>query len=558
MRRLLSGVLLGAVGVGSVLLLGADWASQSGNPQRDGWAQGETELVKANVPEIRLLYKTKLDNQSRGMTSLTSPIIVGNLITYLGFKEMMFLGGSSDNVYSIDAALNRPLWKAHFDYKGKKPQASPTSDCSGGMTASVAVLGGSGRTQTSFHRFRKRAAAPGGGPGVGPNQGGAARVPKPTPDNPASTTGSLFSTGFGANGYVFAIGSDGYLRFVRQSDGNDKAVTPVKFLPANTKASAININGTSVYAATVDGCAGNPNALYAIDLGGADRSVVSFRTNGSGLSGTGGTAISSVGTVYAQVNSGHGEVAGDYHDTVVALDPKNLTVKDYFTPSDPGSAMKKGSTGVTPTVFEWKGKDVIVAAGTNGTVYLLDGESLGGRDHHTPLSQTDPIADASEAGRSDGISGNFSTWEDADTNTRWVYAALWGALSEKAKFPMENGTATDGSIVAFKVEDRNGHPTLVPQWISGDLKAPASPITTNGLVFALSTGQPPQQNTDHATMYILDGTTGKTLFSTHDEVTASADGSGLALANGRVYFTTHDNTVYCYGLPSMQPQLTER
>jgi len=25
-----------------------------------------------------------------------------------------------------------------------------------------------------------------------------------------------------------------------------------------------------------------------------------------------------------------------------------------------------------------------------------------------------------------------------------------------------------------------------------------------------------------------------------------------------VYFTTHDNTVYCYGFPARQPQLTER
>jgi outer membrane protein assembly factor BamB len=92
--------------------------------------------------------------------------------------------------------------------------------------------------------------------------------------------------------------------------------------------------------------------------------------------------------------------------------------------------------------------------------------------------------------------------------------------------------------------------------------APASPVTTNGLVFALSTGQSLQKDpgtgANHATMYVLDGSTGRELFSTGNDAATFSHRSGLALANGRVYFTTHDNTVYCYGLPADQPQLTER
>jgi hypothetical protein len=95
MRKFLSIVL--ASGLVTVLW-GADWASQSGNPQRDGWARGEEEIVKGQVQGLKLLYKTKLDNESKGLASLTSPIILSNLITYLGFKEMLFVGGSSDNV----------------------------------------------------------------------------------------------------------------------------------------------------------------------------------------------------------------------------------------------------------------------------------------------------------------------------------------------------------------------------------------------------------------------------------------------------------------------------
>ena len=148
-----------------------------------------------------------------------------------------------------------------------------------------------------------------------------------------------------------------------------------------------------------------------------------------------------------------------------------------------------------------------------------------------------------------------------------------GLRGDAAKFAVTNGAAPPCSIVAFKVEAKNGKPSLVPQWISRDLLAPASPITTNGLVFALSPGQSPrlakkngspytaaerEKMASHATMYALDGTTGKELFSTGDDAATFSHGSGLALANGRVYFTTHDNTIYCYGFPAMQPQLTER
>jgi hypothetical protein len=96
MRKFLSIALLSGF---VTALWGADWASQSGNPQRDGWARGEEEIVRSQVQDLKLLYKTKLDNQSKGLASLTSPIILGNLITYLGFKEMLFVGGSSNNVY---------------------------------------------------------------------------------------------------------------------------------------------------------------------------------------------------------------------------------------------------------------------------------------------------------------------------------------------------------------------------------------------------------------------------------------------------------------------------
>jgi hypothetical protein len=328
-----------------------------------------------------------------------------------------------------------------------------------------------------------------------------------------------------------------------------------------------------VYAATLDDCGGNPNALYAVDLSGDQNKVVSHRTNGSGLAGSAATAIGTDGTVYVQAQDGHDDVAGALNDTVLALDPKTLAVKDYFTPEGEAPRARKNviRPSVTPVVLSWNGKDMIVAGGRDGRLYLLDSASLGGADHHEPLYQTEPIASPDTKYAGNGFWGTLSSWEDANSGTPWVYASLWGPPNSSARFPMTNGDASHGSIVAFKVVPQDGKPTLAPAWSSPDIVTPAPVVTANGLVFALSTGESPREAKEngspysvaerekmatHAILYALDGETGKPLYSSGDAATTFAHGTGLAVADKRIYFTTHDNVAYSFGFFAEQPQLT--
>jgi outer membrane protein assembly factor BamB len=62
----------------------------------------------------------------------------------------------------------------------------------------------------------------------------------------------------------------------------------------------------------------------------------------------------------------------------------------------------------------------------------------------------------------------------------------------------------------------------------------------------------------HATLYVLDGATGAELYSSGNMAATFSHDSGLAVANRRIYFTTHDNTVYALGFMVDQPQLTGR
>ncbi len=115
---------------------------------------------------------------------------------------------------------------------------------------------------------------------------------------------------------------------------------------------------------------------------------------------------------------------------------------------------------------------------------------------------------------------------------------------------------TTGAIVAFKVTDEGGKPSLTPQWISRDLISPAAPVVANGLVYALSTGRSPRISStlaEHerlakpAVMYVLDSSTGKEVFSSGTKATTYAT-TGIAVENGQFYFGTHDSVLYAYGI----------
>jgi outer membrane protein assembly factor BamB len=51
-----------------------------------------------------------------------------------------------------------------------------------------------------------------------------------------------------------------------------------------------------------------------------------------------------------------------------------------------------------------------------------------------------------------------------------------------------------------------------------------------------------------AVLYILDGATGKTLWSSGTKITSFARG-GLSASAGQVYLVTFDNHVYAFGIP---------
>jgi hypothetical protein len=293
---------------------------------------------------------------------------------------------------------------------------------------------------------------------------------------------------------VYTISSDGRLHKLNTSTGDDQ-VQPVKVLPSNASISSLNIADNVIYATTSHECNGAPNAVWAVDLVPDPPKPASFAMSGTDSIGIGGPVLGTDGTVYVQTT-----------ERLLALGPRDLKLKQSFSLT---------SNSASPLVITYKEQELVVTAGKDGRLNLLD-SSL------KPLHQTSAIGPE--------VWGGLSTWLEMD-GTRWILAPVWGP-------------SNSGSIAAFKVEEQGGKPVLTSAWVSRDMPSPQPPVIANGVVFALSSGKAG----GHATLYALDAATGKELYSSRNLVTAPAALTGMTVANGRVYFGTTDGTAYEFGI----------
>jgi outer membrane protein assembly factor BamB len=541
MRRVTTSALLVAFLV-VVTVYGSDWPAHSGGNRRDGWQQDETRITKDTLKNLKLLWKVKLEMKQRSVYSLFGPLIVERAITDRGFKELAFVATTNNDLVAIDADLGTIFWKKHFDWQADATESQESTFlCPGGLTAWPVL---------PSPRGRGRAATAPPAPARGTAAGGP---PAPQRGNPLPIRP------------VFVLSGDGFLHQVNINTGAE--MTPaIKFLPPNGKPYSLAYDDNVIYTITGQGCGGNPNAVYSIDLNDPARPIRSWRSGSGGLWGIAGPAIGADGTVYAETGDGNYDPAlNRYANSIIALTPKELKLKDWYTPSNAEWLYKRDlDMNVTPVLFTYKGREMLVGSGKEGRLFLLDTQSLGGSDHRTPTFRTELFSNEDVDFAGAGTWGSLASWEDAQ-GARWVLAPVWGPKHSTFKFPMTNGESNVGSIAAFKVEDRSGKPALAPVWISRNLMTPAPPAIANGIVFALSSGEWVRQANDRegglyqadaraqnsapAVLYALDGATGKELWSSGNQVASFTHFAALSIANGRVYFTTYDNTLYCFGIP---------
>lgn len=507
----------------SLPLRAGNWLTFGHDPQRTGWARGEATLGAKNVSKLELKWKVQLNNQPLSMTALTAPLVASRVTTPQGVKTLVYVAGSSDHVFALDAATGRLVWTVTF-----RSQVLPKNP----------------------------------GMWLCPNNLNAT----PTIDPRA--------------GLIYVLAADGRLYGLDLGTGRIR-FGPVQFVPPYSKDWSLNLLYGVIYTSISQGCAGAQSGIYALDVRHPMRPVIHdllvAKGGGSGIWGRGGVTAGEGHRLYAETGDGPNDpAAGEYGSSVIAVKMPSLKVVDYYSPNDYNLLTRYdldlGST--SPAWFSHGNYHLLAAGGKGGTLYLLNADRLGGGDHQTPL-ETLRLSNDERAYEENGIWGGFATWRDAQGET-WLYVPVWGAISKEApKFPLTHGPDPDGCLMAFKVGygAHTHKPKLVPQWVSRDFNRPEPPVVANGVLFGLSTGENPQQtlgapvvsspghygkriltnqermaNTHHAILYTLDARTGKVLYTSGDSMTGWVHFSGLALATGRIYAVDHDSRVYCFGL----------
>jgi hypothetical protein len=359
------------------------------------------------------------------------------------------------------------------------------------------------------------------------------------------------------------LASDGYLHSLALSNGEEKDA-PLEVLPAPYgKPYGLNLVDNIIYTITGQGCAGVPNALYAVNL--ANKKVTVSSPPQGGLWGVAGPAVGLDGTIYFESGDHpYDAKAGLLSTSFQAYTYSNdtLTLKDYYTPSNYEWLTKRDlDMDATPVVFSYKGRDFVGGSGKEGRFFLLDSKSIGGADHQTPVFRSELISNTNVNFQTEGTWGSHAAWKSKD-GTQWVLAPTGGELA--VSFPIAHGATPNGGIIALKLDDKSGKPKLVPAWASRDMVTAEPPVIANGVVFVLAAGEFTGQANDAegglfsseerikrsvpAKLYTLDAVTGKELYSSGDQVSSFLHQAGLAVAGGRVIFGTFDGTIYCFGV----------
>ena len=324
--------------------------------------------------------------------------------------------------------------------------------------------------------------------------------------------------------------------------------------------------------------------MIAMDLNNPARPITRFFTSTARPNGAwsrGGLAWAHNSLLVQTADGVWNPPQGLWGQTLLRLAPKTLEVLDYFTPSNlevlNANDLDYGSGGTLG--FTFQGRDLVVSAGKDGTVYLLDAKSLGGADHRTPMfsikAGNDELSYASM-----GVWGAPSTFVNAPQRTMGVLPDVGPAFEGSEVRAESMVTRATAASWRSRSWSREARPVLVPKWVSRNFAVPDSPVIANGVIYAISTGEntlqrhtdpryhaiyqkpgaPPLpktgtmtaeergQNTTHTILYALDAETGQELYSSKDIIDDWTHLSSITVADGSVYVTTRKTIVYAFGL----------
>ena len=120
--KTLSAIATVVLSCGMAVAQNGNWLMSGGDVERSGWNKDEHILTKTNVGKLKLLWKTKTDVYPQGLHTLMDPLVVQNVPTAEGPKEIVYILGVGDTLYAFDAKSGKPFFEHHFKYAPPKPE----------------------------------------------------------------------------------------------------------------------------------------------------------------------------------------------------------------------------------------------------------------------------------------------------------------------------------------------------------------------------------------------------------------------------------------------------
>src|SRR6516165_6233013 len=97
-------------------VLGAgDWPTFGHDPQRSGWAFEEDVLSPRNAKDLELKWVIQVDNEPLALDALTAPVVAAGVATLQGKKTIVYVAGSSDHFFALDADSGKVVWSRTFE-----------------------------------------------------------------------------------------------------------------------------------------------------------------------------------------------------------------------------------------------------------------------------------------------------------------------------------------------------------------------------------------------------------------------------------------------------------
>jgi outer membrane protein assembly factor BamB len=425
-----------------------DWLTFNYDPERTGWARGETKLTKDSVKNLELKWRLQIDNKpdpGEKYLTLTDAMVVNNVQTRQGPKRMLYVASHDNIVYAIDADKGAVVWQRAFP-NSLDPKVPQTGQCGNNLNANPVI------------------------------------DPK--------------------TGILYFLPTDGKLRGVSIVDGEDR-FPATKAIPPYTRPFSLNLVDGVIWASTTRGCQNEISELVGINVEDPDHTVSHFATStgkGSGVWGRGGLVKTPWGVLAQTADGAYDPAAGRWGSSVIQVNKFGRLV-DSFTPIDQVALDARdfdlGST--SPLTFEFGGRTLVATSGKEGRIYLLDARSLGGKDHRTPLYTSARWSNDAQLFGYNGMWSVMSTYLDKQ-GRRWLLAPFYGPAAKDVVtlFPKQHGQTFNGVLMAFTVEGTAEKPYIVPRWMSADMDLPGIAVVANGVILEIANG-------DRASMAIPGG-----------------------------------------------------